>query len=101
VVSGLSGPQIHTQTFQVTSELTVSGTRLSPGSYQVMWLGTEVAVQVDLLRGKKAIVRAPAHIAALPEKSIADKVVTRTNPDGSTSMTSLEFAGESFSVIFD
>ncbi|HZC65958.1 MAG TPA: hypothetical protein VE545_05260 [Candidatus Dormibacteraeota bacterium] len=101
VVSGLSGPQIHTQTFQVTGELTVSGTRLSPGSYQVMWLGTGAAVQVDLLRNRKAMVRAAAHIAALPGKSIADKVLTRTNPDGSASIASLEFAGESFAVIFD
>jgi hypothetical protein len=101
VVSGQSGPQIHTQTFQVTSELTVSGTKLSPGSYQVMWLGTEVAVQVDLLRNRKAIVRAAAHITALPEKSIADKILTRANANGSTSIASLEFAGESFAVIFD
>jgi hypothetical protein len=85
----------------VTGELTVSGTKLSPGSYQVIWLGTEVAVQVDLLRNSKAIVRAAAHIATLPVKSIADKVLTRTNPDGATSIASLEFAGESFAVIFD
>jgi hypothetical protein len=101
VIPGPSGPQIHTQNFQLNSELTVSGTKLSPGSYQVTWLGTAVAVQVDLLRDGKAIARAPAHIAPLPENATADKVLMRTNADGSASIASLEFAGESFAVIFD
>jgi hypothetical protein len=101
VIPGPSGPQIHTHIFQMTSELTVSGTKLSPESYQVTWLGTDVAVQVDLLRNGKAIVRAAAHIAALPGNSPADKVLTRTNADGSVSIASLEFAGESFALIFD
>ena len=101
VIPGPSGPQIHTHIFQITSELTVSGTKLSPESYQVTWLGTDVAVQVDLLRNGKAIVRAAAHIVALPGNSPADKVLTRTNADGSVSIASLEFAGESFALIFD
>lgn len=101
VVSGLGGPQIHTQTFQVTSELTVSGKKLSPGSYQVMWLGTQPAVQVDLLQNGKTIVRTAAHITTLPESSASDKTVTRANPDGSLAIASLEFTGESFAVIFD
>jgi hypothetical protein len=101
VIPGPSGPQIHTQIFQMASELTVSGTKLSSGSYQVTWLGTDVAVQVELLRDGKAIVRTAAHVVALPENSAADRVVTRTNPDGSTSIASLEFAGEGFELIFE
>jgi hypothetical protein len=101
VIPGPSGPQIHTQIFQVATELTASGTKLSPGSYQVKWLGTDAAVYVDLLRDGKAIVRAAAHIVALPENSNGDKVLTRTNADGSTSIASLEFAGEGFALIFD
>ena len=101
VIPGPSGPQIHTQIFQAASELTVSGTKLSQGSYQVTWLGTDVAVQVDLLRDGKAIVRAAAHIVARPENSTADKVLTLTNADGSVSLASLEFAGENFALIFD
>lgn len=101
VIPGPSGPQVHTQTFQVPSELTVSGAKVSPGSYQVTWLGTDVAIQVELLRNGKAIARAAAHVAALPQNSMEDKVLTRTNADGSTSIASLEFAGEGFALIFD
>jgi hypothetical protein len=101
VIPGPSGPQVHRQTLQVAGELTVAGTKLSPGSYQVTWLGTDVAIQVDLLRNGKAMVRAAAHVASLPQNSTEDKVLTRTNADGSTSVTSLEFAGESFALIFD
>ncbi len=101
VVSGLTGPQIHRKSFQLASEVQVSGKKVLPGSYEVTWIGTATTAQVDLLQNGKAIVRAPARIAMLPEKSGADKVVTRANPDGSNSIASLEFAGENFSVIFD
>ena len=101
VVSGLSGPQIHRKSFQMANELQVSGKKVSPGRYEISWIGTTTTIQVDLLQNGKALVHAPARIAMLSEKSAADKVVTRTNPDGSNSIASLEFVGESFSVIFD
>ena len=101
VVSGLSGPQIHRKSFQVTSELQVSGKKLAPGSFEVTWIGKATTVQVDLLQNGKSVARTPARIVMLPEKSAADKVVTRGNPDGSNSIASLEFAGESFAVVFD
>jgi hypothetical protein len=101
VISGPSGVQVHRQFFQVKDELTVTGTKLSPGNYEVTWIGTDIAVQVDLQRSGKTIVRAAARITALPEKSPVDKTLTRTNLDGSMSLTSLEFAGEDFAVVFE
>lgn len=101
VVSGRSGPQIHRQAFHVTSELVVAGKKLAPGSYEVAWLGTDVAVQVEVQQRGGTVVRVPARISVLPENSTADKTVTRTNPDGSVTIASLEFAGERFAVVFD
>lgn len=101
VVSGPSGPQIHRLNFQLTSDVQVSGKRLPPGNYQLTWMGTATAVQADFQQNAKSVVQAPARIVVLPEKSAADKVVTRSNPDGSNSIASLEFAGESFSIVFD
>ena len=101
VVSGPSGPQIHRQTFPVTNEVEISGKKLSPGNYELTWIGTATAVQVDVQQNGKTIVRAPAQISVLQEKSAADKVVTRTDPDGSNAIVSLEFAGKSFAVVFE
>src|SRR5437762_2440033 len=101
VASGLTGPQIHRKSFQVTSELQVSGKKLAPGSFEVTWIGKATTVQVDLLQNGKSVARTPARIVVLPEKSATDKVVTRANPDGTNSIASLEFAGESFAVVFD
>jgi len=101
VVSGLSGPQIHRHKFQIQNELEAFGKNLSPGSYEITWIGTDTTVQVDFLLNGKTVVRARARIAVLPEKSPVDKVVTRANPDSSNSIASLEFAGESFAVVFD
>jgi hypothetical protein len=85
----------------VTQELVVSGKKLSPGIYEVAWLGTDVTVQVEVRQGGKTIVRVPARISPLPASSTVDKTVTRTNPDGSATIASLEFAGESFAVVFE
>ena len=101
VIPGLSGPQVHRQSFQVFNEVQVSGKKLAPGSYEVTWLGTATEVQLELLKGGKMIAQAAARIGLLAEKSPANKVVTRTNPDGSNSIASLEFAGESFVLILD
>jgi hypothetical protein len=101
VVSGPSEVQIHRLSFQVKDELTVSGMKLSPGSYEITWIGTDTTVQVELLRSGKTIVRAPARITSRAEKSPANRTVTRTNLDGSVSLASLEFASEDFAVVFD
>ena len=58
-------------------------------------------MQADLQQNGKSIVQATARIVMLPEKSTGDKVATRTNPDGSDSMASIQLAGESFEVVFD
>ena len=101
VVSGPSGPQIHRQSFQVTNELMVSGKKLMAGTYEIAWMGPDVVVHVDLQKDGKTIVRVPAHITSLEQRSAADKTVTRANADGSSTIASLEFASESFGVIFD
>lgn len=101
VISGPVGPQIHRQSFQVTNELLVAGKKLAPGSYDVVWLGTGTAVQVEVQQHGKTIVLTPAQISLLPQSSTADKTVTRTNPGGSVTIASLEFAGERFAIVFD
>lgn len=101
VVSGPSGPQIHRLSFQLTNQLQVAGKKLPPGSYEINWIGTATTVQANLQQNGKSLVQVPARIVMLPEKSATDKVATRTNPDRSNSIASLQFAGESFEVVFD
>jgi len=85
----------------VTTDVEVSGRKLLPGNYELAWIGTATTVQIDVQQNGKTIVRAPARIAPLREKSAADRVMTHANPDGANSITSLEFAGKSFVVVFD
>lgn len=101
VVPGPSGPQIHRFNFQLTSQMQVAGKKLSPGSYEVSWIGTATTVQASLQQNGKSIAQVSARIVMLPEKSAADEVATRTNPDGSNSIASLQFAEESFEIVFD
>ena len=86
--------------FQVVAPVQVSGKPLSAGTYQITWDGMGPLVQVNILQGGKAIVSVPAKIFLLNMKSPSDTPGTRANPDGSLSLQSLRFAGQTFALYF-
>ena len=101
VTSEPIGKDAHTKTVTLTSAMQVGGTLLSAGKYQVRWTGPGPTAQVEILENKKQVVQAPARVLLLGKKSIADEAVPRSNADGSVSLVSLQFAGESFALFFD
>lgn len=79
----------------------VGGKKLKNGTYQVSWAGSDPTVPVEIKQKRKMIVSLMARVVVLPEKSVKDEPVTRTNPNGSDSLTSLKFAGQTFQLLFD
>ena len=96
-----SGKDVHTKTVMLTSAMQVGGTPLTAGKYQIRWTGLGPTTQVEILANKKQVVQAPARVVLLGTKSLADEAVPRTNADGSSSLESLQFAGETFALFFD
>ena len=96
-----SGKDVHTKTVMLTSAMHVGGTPLTAGKYQIRWTGLGPTTQVEILANKKQVVQAPARVVLLGTKSLADEAVPRTNADGSSSLESLQFAGETFALFFD
>jgi hypothetical protein len=93
--------QSYKESFQVNAPVKVSGVPLPAGSYQVTWQGPGPSTQADIFQNGNMVVSVRARVVLLNRKSPADAAGTRTNPDGSVSLHSLRFAGQTFALYFD
>jgi len=101
VASAPTGNDLHAKTFELTTPMQVRGVTLAAGIYQIRWSGLGPTAQVEFVQNKKPIVQAPARIVILGKAPLANEEVPRTNGDGSVSLGSLLFAGETFALFFD
>jgi hypothetical protein len=84
----------NTGTFAVANPVTVSGKQLAAGRYFVKWRGKGRSVELNILQGKTIIATVPARLVDLNQTSANNAVVTKSNADGSRSLSELRFAGE-------
>jgi type IV secretion system protein VirB10 len=101
VISVPIGKDVHTKMISVTSAMLAGGARLVAGKYQVRWTGLGPTAQVEIVLNKKQVVQMRARVVILGIRPATDEVVPRTNADGTISLGSLQFAGETFALFFD
>jgi hypothetical protein len=101
VVTANSKVQHYKESFQLDAPVQVSGRQLSAGSYQVAWEGSGPPVQVDILQKGNIVVSVRARVVLLNRKSPANTPAMRPNFDGSLSLQSLRFAGQTCALYFD
>jgi hypothetical protein len=82
----------------ISQPVTVNGTKLAVGDYQVKWEGTGPNVELNIIKSKKVVVTVPARLVELsrPERNSAS--VTLTAEDGTTSLTEIRFAGSKYEL---
>ncbi len=101
----ISGPALplynHEGLVTFAKPVQVGGKKLKKGAYQVYWAGSGPMVPAEIKQKGKTIVSVMARVAVLPEKSLQDEPATRTNPNGTDSLSSLKFAGQTFQLLFD
>jgi hypothetical protein len=100
VVTSNPKAQKYKESFQIAAPVQVSGKQLTAGTYQVTWAGSGPSVLVNFLQNGKTVVSSQAKVLLLNMKSPANKPATRANPDGSASLRSLRFAGQTFALYF-
>jgi hypothetical protein len=100
VVTSDSKPQKYKESLQIAAPLQVSGKQLAAGAYQVMWQGLGPSTLVNILQNGKIVVSVQAKVVLLNAKSPANMPGTRTNSDGSVSLQSVRFAGQTFALYF-
>jgi hypothetical protein len=82
----------------ISQPVTVNGTKLAAGDYQVKWEGTGPNVELNITKSKKVVVTVPARLVELsrPERNSAS--VTQMAEDGTTSLTEIFFSGKNYEL---
>ena len=92
--------QSYKQTFELDASAKLNGKLLPAGRYTAVWTGLGPSAQVQIL-GSGITTEARARIVILNKVAASGTPGVRTNPDGSRSLESVRFAGQSFALYFD
>jgi hypothetical protein len=88
-------------TVKVYENVKVNGTTLTPGTYDLAWEGTGSTVQVSIRQGNNTVATVPAAVETAKAAPAGTGYSTKTDGDGSKSVTSLFFAGKKISLNLD
>jgi hypothetical protein len=100
VVTSYLKVQNYSGSFQIAAPVQVSGKPLPAGNYLITWKGPGASAQVDIFQNGNPVVSGRARVVLLNRKSPADAARTLTNSDGTLSLQSLRFAGQSLALYF-
>ncbi|HTZ98848.1 MAG TPA: hypothetical protein VMB02_00860 [Candidatus Aquilonibacter sp.] len=89
------------QAFSVSAPVQLDGQQLAAGDYEATWKGPGPRVSVKIAEKKKTVATVQARLVLLNRKSPSVALGTQPNPDGSLSLQSLRFKGQSFALYFD
>lgn len=89
------------QSFALSVPTQLAGQQLAAGSYQATWKGSGPLALVQILRNKKVVASVQARVVLLDRESPAPATGVVADPDGSQSLQSLRFAGQSLALYFD
>ena len=77
---------------------TINGTTLKAGDYKLQWEGSGPNVEVSIVKGKNVVAKVPAKIVDLGSAPQNDAAVTRTNPDGTSTLAGARFQGKKYGL---
>ncbi len=82
----------------IEAPVTVNGTRLAAGNYQLTWQGTGTDVELTILQYHKVVATVPARLVDLARPARGDAYGLKKLEDGSTSLTSVGFYGKKYEL---
>jgi hypothetical protein len=85
-------------TLNLTEKVTVQGTELKPGKYDVQWDGTGSSVQLSIKRGKENIVTVPATLIPRDTPNHGNAYGAKSETDGARVLTAIYPNGKKFGV---
>jgi hypothetical protein len=88
-------------TVKVYETVKVNGATLAPGNYELAWEGTGGTVQLSIRRGGNTVATVPAAVETGKSAPTGSGYSTKTEGDGSKSVTSVFFAGKKISLNLD
>jgi len=95
-ISAFAGGKVETRTVSFPSDVTVNGTLIKAGEYQVKF--DESSNELTILKGGKVKAKVPAHVESRTEK--ARETAVRTREEGGTvQLVGVTFGGSTQDVI--
>lgn len=88
-------------TVKVYENVKINGTTLTPGKYEVAWEGAGSTVQVSIRQGGNTVATIPAAVETAKAAPGSTGYSTKTEGDGTKSITSVFFAGKKISLNLD
>jgi hypothetical protein len=79
-----------------TDAVTVNGTQLPAGDYQMKWEGSGNNVQLSFVQGKKVVATTTARMVDLKQSANDTAAVVQKNADGTRSLTQVRLGGKSY-----
>jgi hypothetical protein len=98
--SAFAASNVNQGSIEVLEQLTVSGHQLPPGQYNLHWGGTGSNVELMILSNGELMATVPAQLLDLSQAECDNATVTRTNDDGSQSLTQIDFDGKKYALAF-
>ena len=98
--SAFAADKANKGSLQLLEPATVSGHQLAPGQYQLTWDGPGSRVELMILSRGKLVATVPAQLIQLSQAERDNATETRTNDDGSQSLTKIDFAGKKYALAF-
>ena len=86
---------------KVYEDVKLNGKTIPAGKYDLTWEGTGSNVQVSIVKGKEVVATVPAQLEAAKSSPASTGYSTRTEGDGSKSITNVFFAGKKYSLNLD
>jgi len=83
---------------QTMSPVTVNGTTLPAGDYQLKWEGTGSNVQLNILKGNKVLATTPARLVDTNQSPSSNQAVLKGNNDGTQSLSEVRFGGKKYEL---
>jgi len=88
-------------TVKVYESVKINGTTLGPGKYDLAWEGSGSTVQLSIRQGSNTVVTVPAAVETVKVAPASTGYSTKTEGDGSKSVTAVFFAGKKVSLNLD
>jgi hypothetical protein len=83
---------------EIVDNISVGGQQLKAGEYSLRWEGSGSNVELSILKGSKVVATTPAHLMDVTQSASRDLILTKTNADGSKSLSQIQLAGKKFAI---
>ncbi len=90
----------NSKTLSLRTEVTLNGSKLSTGYYEIRWVSHSPEATVSFVRAGHETVTAMGKWVARGAKYTTDAFVYTNNPDGSHTLLEIRFAGQKQALVF-